>query len=70
MEGSIKAQVGDRIKRLLEKKYSSVDDLKQTIAAAFELSPNTQLGLTYKDEGEELTISDNSDFVAALEVAK
>ena len=41
MEGSIKAQVGDRIKRLLEKKYSSVDDLKQTIAAAFELSPNT-----------------------------
>lgn len=64
---SIKAQVGDRIKRLLEKGYSSVDDLRSTIAQSFELGcdPAT-LGLCYKDEDEELFIMDYDDLKAAV----
>ena len=71
MEGSIKAQVGDRIKRLLEKQYSSVDDLKQTIRSAFELSPSSSLALHYHDEeNEAMTIDDSNDLIAALQAAR
>ena len=68
---SIKAQVGDRIKRLLEKGYSSVDDLRTTIVQSFELGcdPAT-LGLCYKDEDEELFIMDFDDLKAAAWAAQ
>lgn len=67
---SIKAQVGDRIKRLLEKGYSSVDDLRSTIAQSFELGCDpVTLGLCYKDEEEELFIMDFDDLKAAVQAA-
>lgn len=38
MEASIKVQVDDRIKRLLEKEYSGVNELQATIVESFALS--------------------------------
>ena len=72
MEASIKVQVDDRIKRLLEKEYSGVDDLKATISAAFDLDfEPSSLQLSYRDdEGEELFIMDDDDFKAAIWQAK
>jgi hypothetical protein len=68
MQASIKAQVGDRIKRLLEKAYSNVDELKATIATSFDLNivPDS-MTISYKDEDEEeLFIMDEDDFKAAI----
>lgn len=68
MKASLKIQVNDRIKRLMEREYSSVDDLKSTIKTAFDLQvPLTQVILSYKDEeNEELYIMDEDDLKAAI----
>ena len=54
MEGSIKVQSDSRIKRLVEKKYSGVDELKATITEAFELNVPIQ-SITYRDtDGDDI----------------
>jgi phage terminase small subunit len=67
MKASIKVQVNDRLKRLLEKEYSSVEDLKSSIKQSFDISqPIEAMTLIYKDDEEELFIMDENDLKAAL----
>jgi len=68
MKASIKIQVNDRIKRLLEREYSNVDDLKENINQAFELnSSNKQMKLSYLDEdNEKIDILTTDDLKAAI----
>lgn len=71
MKASIKVQVNDRTKRLLEREYSSVDDLKATIKQSFEIQePIQSIQLTYTDEKDELYIMDINDLWAAFESSK
>jgi len=68
MKASIKIQVNDRIKRLLEREYSNVDDLKENINQAFELnSSNKLMKLSYLDEdNEKIDILTTDDLKAAI----
>ena len=69
MKASIKVQVNDWIKRLLEREYSSVDDLKENICQAFELK-SSKLKLTYQDEDNDLVdIISTEDFKVAIDNA-
>ena len=71
MKASIKVQVNDRTKRLMEREYSSVDDLKATIKQSFEIQePIQSIQLTYTDEKDELYIMDINDLWAAFESSK
>ena len=69
MKASIKIQVNDRIKRLLEREYSNVDDLKENINQAFELKSSIkQMKLSYLDEdNEKIDINDFDDLKAAIQ---
>ena len=72
MKASIKIQVNDRIKRLLEREYSNVDDLKENINQAFELnSSNKLMKLSYLDEdNEKIDILTTDDLKAAIQNAQ
>ena len=65
---SLKVQNGDKVKRLLEKSYNNLAELKTTIEGSFKnLAPNSYVLRYWDNEGDWLYIFDDSDLQALKE---
>jgi hypothetical protein len=65
---SLKVQHGDKVKRLLEKEYSCLAELKEVIQSSFKNLAFSNFVLKYLDnEGDWLYIFDDSDMAALKE---
>lgn len=65
---SLKVQHGDKVKRLLEKEYAALSELKEVIQNSFKNLEGSNFVLKYMDnEGDWLYIFDDSDLAALKE---